>query len=170
MTDRLAQLEREVRILKRYALVATIAVLIGTVAAFRSGGHAEDVLRVRGLIVVDAAGRDRILIGAPIPETRHRVRTDTARARRAWGHIGAQYMQYYAKYRHAVHGLVVLDEHGFDRLALGDSVPDPNIGQRIGPGTGLTFNDARGYERGGFSLLDLGAKYRVSLGLDTPRG
>ena len=170
MSDRLAQLESEVRSLRLYAVLATITVLIGGVAAFRSGVNSQDVLRVRGLIVVDAAGRERILIGAPIPETPRRVRTDTARARAAWGHISPRYMEYYANYRHAVHGIVVLDEQGFDRLALGDSVPDPNIGRRIAPSTGLTFNDARGYERGGFGLLDLGGKYRVGLGLDTHRG
>jgi hypothetical protein len=170
MSDRLVQLEREVRTLKRYAALATVVPLIVAAAAFRAGANAEDVLRVRGIIVVDAAGRERILIGAPVPETRRRVRTDTARARAAWGHISPRYMEHYANYRHAVHGMVVLDEEGFDRLALGDSVSDPNIGPRIGPGTGLTINDPRGYERAGFQLLALNGKHRASLGLDTHRG
>lgn len=170
MSDRLIQLEREVRVLKRYAAMVTVVLLIVAAGAFQSNVKTEDVLRVRGIIVVDAVGRERILIGAPVPEARRRVRTDTGRARATWGHMSPRYMEWYANYRHAVHGMVVLDEQGFDRLALGDSVPDPNIGRRIGPSTGLTINDPRGYERAGVGLLDLDGKYRVSLGLDTRRG
>lgn len=55
-------------------------------------------------------------------------------------------------------------------MAIGDSVPDPNIGKRIGPSTGIVINDQEGFERSGYSLLSVGVEYRVVLGLDTKRG
>jgi hypothetical protein len=75
-------------------------------------------------------------------------------------------MDYYRGYRHDTNGLVILDENGFDRLAIGDPVPDPNIGKRIGPSTGLVINDADGFERSGYGLLRIADHYRVVLGLD----
>jgi hypothetical protein len=83
---------------------------------------------------------------------------------------GDRYMGYYAGYRHAVHGMLVLDENGFDRLAIGDSTPDPNIGRRIGPATGIEINDERGFERSGYGLLRVDGTNRVNLGLDGANG
>lgn len=37
---------------------------------------------------------------------------------------------------------------------LGDPVPDPNIGRRIGPATGLIINDLQGFERTGYGFID----------------
>lgn len=131
------------------------------------------VLRARGLVIVDAAGRERILIGAPIPEARNRVRTDSARAALACASQfpdAAQYMRWYAAYRHTMHGMLVLDENGIDRLAVGDSTPDPNIGKRIGAGTGILVNDANGFERTGYGMLTVDGRDRVVLGLDGKDG
>ena len=133
----------------------------------RSGTATDGVLRVRGLVIEDAAGRERILIGAPIPEAANRVRTDEARVREIWGPRfpdEEQYMGYYQDYDHSTNGLVILSEDGFDRLVLGDPVSDPNIGRRIGPSTGLVINDAEGFERSGYGLLDVNGLYRVVLG------
>jgi hypothetical protein len=66
--------------------------------------------------------------------------------------------------------MLVLDERGFDRVAVGDSVPDPNIGRRIGPSTGVIINDAEGFERSGYGLLTVGGRDRMVLGLDDSRG
>lgn len=168
MPPTVAELHRTVRRLQLYVSSLTLLLLVASVAAFLP--HRADVLRVRGIIVEDDAGRDRILIGAPIPASAARVRTDTARARKAWaGGMPKQYMTWYAGYRNAMNGVLVLDERGFDRLAIGDSVPDPNIGKRIGPSTGLVINDSLGFERTGYGLLSVGGKYRVSLGFD-PKG
>jgi hypothetical protein len=142
-----------------------------TATAFRS--READVLRARGLIIVDDAGRDRILIGAPIPFTPSRVRTDTLRVAREWAPgfpDSAKYMGYYRQYRHSMHGMLVLDERGFDRVVIGDSTPDPNIGRRIGASTGVLVNDARGFERTGYGMLTVDGTDRVVLGMDSKNG
>jgi hypothetical protein len=167
----LESLQRDLRHLRLYAVTLTAGLLVLAVSAFHS--QSDRVLRVRGLIVEDAAGRERILIGAPIPFAKNRVRTDTARVRQAWAHRypnADQYMGYYAGYRNAVNGLLVLDERGFDRLAIGDSVPDPNTGRRIGPSTGVAVNDSAGFERTGYGLVRADGHYRVVLGLDSEHG
>jgi hypothetical protein len=65
---------------------------------------------------------------------------------------------------------LILDENGFDRVALGDPVPDPSIGKRIGPSTGVVINDAQGFERSGYGLLKVKGRYRVALGMDSAKG
>jgi hypothetical protein len=69
-----------------------------------------------------------------------------------------------------MHGMLVLDENGHDRVAIGDSTPDPNIGRRIGPGTGIQINNGQGFERSGYSLLNVNGVERVVLGLDSKQG
>jgi hypothetical protein len=173
MQDRIEQLERDLRLMKLYATLLTLVVAAGAVAAFRPAAQGTGVIRARGIVIEDARGRDRILIGAPVPESKARVRTDLARVEQTWAKrfpSPKQYMEYYKGYRHSVHGMIVLDENGQDRLALGDSVPDPNIGRRLGPGTGITLNDAEGFERSGYSVLTVQGKDRVVLGLDDDRG
>lgn len=132
------------------------------------------MLRAKGLVIVDENGKERILIGAPIPPARNRVRTDTARVRKLWAQAWGkpeEYMNWYKNYRHSANGIVILDENGYDRLALGQDVPDPNIGRRIGLHTGMVFNDESGYERGGLGILKLkNGKKRVVLGLDGENG
>jgi hypothetical protein len=171
---RIERLERDLRRLKRYASALTTALLVALVAAlgaFRSA--APEVIRARGLIIEDAAGRERILIGAPIPAAANRVRTDLARVEQLWAPRypnPKQYMEYYKGYRHTMHGMLVLDENGFDRIAIGDSTPDPNIGRRIGPASGIVINNDQGFERSGYGLLKVGDRNRVVLGLDSKSG
>lgn len=174
MNDRIDRLERSVRRLRLYALTITVALLaLPLLAALRQAPEQDDrILRARGLVIVDEAGRERILIGAPIPAAENRVRTDMERVEEIWGpRFPRAYIdEYYPTYRHHLHGMLVLDENGFDRLAVGDSVPDPNIGRRIGPATGVLVNDANGFERSGYGLLDVDGVYRVVLGLDGDDG
>jgi hypothetical protein len=168
---RVAHLEHDVRFLRRYAVVVSGILLIALGAAFRE--QAPTVLRARGIVIVDDAGRERILIGAPIPFARNRLRTDTLRVAKEWAPIfpdSAKYMGYYRNYRHTMHGMLVLDERGFDRVAVGDSTPDPHVGRRIAPATGIEINDERGFERTGYGLLRVGGTYRVVLGLDSRSG
>lgn len=110
--------------------------------------QASNVLRVRGLIVEDDAGHDRILIGAPIPPASGRKRKDNTV------------------------GLIVLGENGADRVALAVPMPAPQIqgaiGKRIGGGSGLVVDDEQGDERGGMGVLDNDG--RMTLGLDYPHG
>jgi hypothetical protein len=109
------------------------------------GEHGSDrVLRVRGLIIEDDKGRERILLGAPIPQVAGRTRKDTATA------------------------LVFVGENGADRVALG-FMPDPQVKgklhKRLSPSVGLQINDAAGNERAGFGNMDIG---RTNLGIDWP--
>jgi hypothetical protein len=161
-------LARDVRRLR--AGVALLTVILGILAlsGFQRGAERQ-VLRARGLVIVDEQGRERILIGAPVPASRQRVRTDTARARRAWAaRFPRQYMEWYRGYRHDMHGVLVLNEAGFDVVAVGDSLPDPNIGRRIASHAGLIFNTAEGEERGGIGVQRSAAGYSAGLGLDSP--
>jgi len=171
------RLERQVARLK--ALVGVlIAVLIMVLALpvqvpTTHAQTAERVIRTRGIIIEDETGRERILIGAPIPPAANRVRTNDERVRKIWGPRFPnleQYMGFYKDYRHSTNGIVILDENGFDRVAVGDPVPDPNIGKRIGPATGLVINDEQGFERSGYGLLNVNGQKRVVLGLDSARG
>jgi hypothetical protein len=149
---RLSRMERQLRVFQ-VLLSLTILALAASVILLslrhsprydRSG----DVLRVKGLIVEDGAGHDRILIGAPIPSASGRKRKDNTV------------------------GLIVLGPTGLDRLSLAAPGPEPQIqgviGHRIGGEAGLLLNDPQGDERGGFGVLDNDG--RVSLGLDYPHG
>jgi hypothetical protein len=138
----------------------------------RSGVAPDGVIRTQGLIIEDEAGRERILIGAPVPEAANRVRTDEARVREVWAPQfpdADAYMGYYQDYSHETNGMLILSEDGFDRLVVGDPVPDPNIGRRFGPSTGIVINDARGFERTGYGVLAVNGRQNVGLGLDTDR-
>jgi len=173
---RIRKLERDLRVLKTYSLALT-ATLIGLAFALanwrplQADGPGDRVLRARGLIIEDEAGKERILLGAPVPAARNRVRTDLARVKELWAkNFPEKYLEWYKDYRHATNGLLILDENGFDRVALGDPVPDPNIGKRIGPSTGVVINDERGFERSGYGLLKVKGRYRVALGMDSAKG
>lgn len=173
MDERMDRLERSVRRLRLYAASLTVVLLaLPVLATVQQAQEQDAVLRARGLVIVDDEGRERILIGAPIPAAENRVRTDMERVEEIWGpRFPRAYVdEYYPTYRHNLHGMLVLDENGFDRIAIGDSVPDPNIGQRVGPATGVVINDAEGFERSGYGLLDVEGVYRVVLGLDGDDG
>ncbi|HMX81671.1 MAG TPA: hypothetical protein PLG91_15215, partial [Ferruginibacter sp.] len=82
-----------------------------------------------------------------------------------------QYMKWYRDYNHQANGILILDEQGFDKVCLGDGVPDANIGPRIGKQTGLIFCDPEGFERGGIGVLNVGEKQnRVVMALDGENG
>ena len=169
MSTSAERLNRTVRWLQVYAALLTIAV---AVLFIRSGTATDGVLRARGLIIEDEVGRERILIGAPVPEAANRVRTDEARVRDVWAPRFPDpdaYMGYYQDYSHDTNGMLILSEDGFDRLAVGDPTPDPNIGRRIAPSTGMVINDTEGFERMGYGVKPMDGRYRVSLGLDTDR-
>jgi hypothetical protein len=164
--NRRGSFRRSIRFMQAYCIVSSVLLLIAVAAGFRQ--QPNGVLRVRGIIVEDSQGRERILIGAPIPYAANRVRTDTSRVRALWSRRFPdpdQYMRYYAGYRHSMNGMIVLDERGIDRVAVGDSVPDPNVGKRIAPSTGIAINDSAGFERTGYGYLST-RPARVVLGLD----
>ena len=132
------------------------------------------ILRAKGIVIVDDQGRERILIGATLPHAINRVRTDTARVRALWSHRfgnANQYMKWYQDYNHQANGILILDEQGYDKVCLGDGVPDANIGQRIGKQTGLIFCNNQGFERGGIGVINLtDSQNRVVMALDGENG
>lgn len=169
MTTGAERLTRTIRWLQVYAALMTVAVAVLFV---RSGTATDGVVRARGLIIEDEVGRERILIGAPVPEAANRVRTDEVRVRDVWAPRFPDpdaYMGYYQDYSHDTNGMLILSEDGFDRLAVGDPTPDPNIGRRIAPSTGMVINDTEGFERMGYGVLAVNGGYNVGLGLDTDR-
>lgn len=160
---------RQLLWLRIHALASTVAIVLLAVQALGRVRAGEEVLRARGLVIVDSNGHDRILLGSPVPASRDRMRTDLERVRAEWAPKlgGDAYMQRYATYRNEAGGILFLDEHGYDRLVLGDGQPDPNTGRREVQATGLTFNDDRGFEVGGIGVSRTEAgKTRVVMGFD----
>jgi hypothetical protein len=149
---RLVQLERRLGFLRAALTAVVMAVVVGvmffSLHSHFSSTQSNGVLRVKGLIVEDGEGRERILIGAPVPVVSGRKRRDGAV------------------------GLLVLGENGADRIAIGAPYPDPQsqgkVSDRIGRGAGLVFDDANGDERGGFGVMDNDG--RATFGLDYPHG
>lgn len=131
------------------------------------------IIKTKGIIVVDEKGRERVLIGAPIPGSHDRVLTEKAKALAAWKSKIPEDHPYWSEF-HKLHtaavGMLVLDENGFDRVAVGDRLPDANTGRRIGDATGLTIHNERGFERAGFGLIRTGETSRVGLGMDDEHG
>jgi hypothetical protein len=168
MEKRIEQIEKQLQQQKIYTLITSCALGLFLLLSFT--GKNNDVIRTKGIVIVDEQGRERILIGAPIPEAKNRVRTNLERVKEIWGkNMSKEYMGWYKDYDHSANGMVILDENGFDRVAIGDT-PDPNIGKRTGPGTGVVINDERGFERSGYQLLNVKGKNRMVLGLDTNQG
>jgi len=169
MEEKLKKLEEQFIMQRIFTLVFATVLLL--VVAFGFGPKDPNIIKTQGIIIVDEEGNDRILIGAPIPHSTSRVRTDFEKASKAWGGGNEkQFATWYNQLDHSASGVVILDENGFDRVALGNTVPDPNIGRRIGPSTGLMLNDELGYERSGYGVLNVDGKNRVALGLDTEEG
>ena len=164
-------LKKEIGRLRVCVAFLGAAMLVLMCTGFSKQERHDDVLRVRGLIIEDDQGRERILIGSPIPAAKNRVRTDLNRVREIWGkRFPEKYMEWYRGYQNDMSRLLILDANGFDRVAVGDPVPDPNVGKRIAPSRGLVINDEEGFERSGYGLLKVENQYRVVLGMDSAQG
>lgn len=171
MNDEMPTLQKTVRWHQVYAVLSTLGLITLALAVFQFHYGSDRILLAKGLVLQDSEGRERILIGAPIPKARNRVRTDFSRAMKVWGNrLPKEYGEWYQSYRHDMNGVLILDEKGFDRVAVGDPVPDPNIGKRIAPSTGIVINDDQGFERTGYGLSKVEGRNRVVLGLDSARG
>lgn len=157
--------------IKIYTGLSSIAIIILFVLVLaKKEDKYIDLLRTRGIVIVDKNDNERILIGAPVPYASNRIRTDTIRAKDAWGFIHPDYMEFYKKYDHSANGILILDENGHDRIAIGNNAPDPNIGRRIAPLSGIALNDENGFERTGYGILKVNGIDRVTLGMDTNKG
>ena len=157
-------------------LLAQAALFFGTGSQADSEivGSSDKIIKTRGIIVVDEQGRERVLIGAPIPQAKNRVFTDKTRALAAWKdrmpESGKFYWDKFDELHKAGVGMLVLDENGFDRVAVGDRLPDANTGRRFGSATGITIHNDKGYERAGFGTIKVGDKFQVGLGMDDEYG
>ena len=60
------------------------------------GGQTPQVIRARGLVIVDEQNRERIILGAPVPDPPH---------------IG--------KRINPAHGMIILDDKGYERFGVG---------------------------------------------------
>lgn len=82
-------------------------------ASSDAAGQVSPVIRTRGLIIVDEQGRERLIMGSPVPDPPHM-----------------------GKRVSPGHGMIILDENGYERFGLGlmdngnmgmgfDAPPDP---------------------------------------------
>lgn len=142
----LVALQRQIAWLRAGLIIAVL--LLAALAATTLRRHTDTnskVIRTQGVVIVDAQGHDRILIGAPTPTSANRTRKDDASD-----------------------GIIFLGTTGADRLAIGQ-MPAPHIGgktyPRLGNGDnyGMTLYDTTGNERGGMGFMGMG---RAVIGLD----
>lgn len=167
----LEKVKSTVILLKRLNILLIIFIISFISFSYKDSEKNKDIIRTKGIIIEDGNGKERILIGAPIPLAKNRIRTDTSRAAEMYGNNWATFRKYYSNYSHNTNGIIILDEKGFDRVAIGSPTPDPNIGKRIGAQTGIIVNDEKGYERSGYGIVKLkNGKNRMVLGLDSEKG
>jgi len=143
------RLQGEVGRLRVLVIIALLAVIaLAAMSLLRkpqAPAKADTILHAQGLVITDAQGRDRILIGAPVPVSKSRTRKDDASD-----------------------GIIFLGETGADRLALGQ-LPTLHIDGRTykrrgdDNNYGMTLYDTKGSERGGMAFMGTG---RVGLALD----
>jgi hypothetical protein len=143
------QLEREVAALRTRVRRLTATIVVGACVLLVGALAPQDpVIRARGLVITDAAGRDRVVLGAPMA-----LVTDDAKLAQSIG-------------------VVVLDSLGRMNVALGARNPlilaDGRTGTRIAGSAGLTIYDPRdGKERGGMGAFEDG---RANMCLDYDEG
>lgn len=152
-SNEIANVQRQVKVLKffcvaQFMLLVLVYLFLGRGVVQAHG--ANEILRARGLVIEDSAGRARVILGAPFPDVKERLRQDVR-----------------------TEAMVFLDEQGHDRLTLGEQTPvqqngnvDPRT-NRISPGFGVTIHDDKGNERGGLGWLSIG---RATMTLDRPDG
>lgn len=135
---RLEAAERTVRRLGLALALLVVLAVVGFAGQAATANQTTDLLTARGIVLVDDAGRARIVIGAPAGVAHEDPRLVQAT------------------------GMVVLDT--LDRLAVavGSDPPlileeDGTLAERIGSSNGLTFYDPRdGKERGGIGAFEDG--------------
>lgn len=134
MNDITSLVRRVERAERRARWSMAVAGIAGCAIALGAMRPANDVLRARGMVIVDAHGQPRIVLGAPIIESVPDPKL-----------AGAS-------------GMVVLDSAGRLGAAVGINNPlvstDGKAGKRIGSSAGLTIYDPRtGGERGGMAAF-----------------
>ncbi|MFW6088805.1 MAG: hypothetical protein ACODAB_03560 [Gemmatimonadota bacterium] len=136
LQERLDRAERRVRWLTAGLLACGLAVVLGAAQA-AAPPPPQDVIRARGLVIVDSAGRERVVVGAPMADASEDARLAETT------------------------GVTVLDAEGRLAASIGANNPlirpDGTPGERRGTASGMTFYDPRtGQERGGIGAFDDG--------------
>lgn len=133
-------------------VVAMIVIMANSSIQRVKAAENVKVLHLRGLVIEDAQGRARILLGAPFPTVHDRRRQDATTT-----------------------AMLFLDEKGRDRFSIGEKMPAQLNGKvspqfhRIGAGYGLTIYDSAGNERGGMGFISNGSRVsRAVIALDRP--
>ena len=90
---RVRTLERQVGGFQIAAALATVLVVVSAIWSAVVQAQDSKLMRVRSLIIEDASGRDRILLGAPLADPQGRVSTSS--------------------------GLKINDQNGVERFAVG---------------------------------------------------
>lgn len=137
LSERIEELERRLRRSRRLGVAAIalagVAGLLGAADRLNAQDGPADILHLRGLVIEDAEGRPRIVMGAPAPRLAGRKRKDD------------------------LVGIAYLGENGADRLTFGEEpnpmTPDGIKKRRVG-GAGILIHDRDGIERGGYAVLD----------------
>ena len=73
--DRFTRLETECRRLRVAVVTLAVLVIVTATTLHPRAQQAPEILRARGLIIEDEGGRPRVVLGAPIPETRTTMRS-----------------------------------------------------------------------------------------------
>lgn len=172
---RLLLMEKRYRKLRFFLILIVLLNGVGILLMGLNHTGEFNIIRAKGIVIEDANGRDRILIGSPIPYSKNRVRTDTLAVRKFWaknfGDQENQYMEWYKNYRHDAEGIVIMNEDGFDRVLVGDKLADPNSGQRMFEPAGILWNDKQGWELGGAGVNTTeDGKSRSVIGVDSKEG
>ena len=137
------RMQRQISWLRAGLIVALLLLVALAISVFHQ--RSDKIIRTQGIVIVDAQGHDRILIGAPVPASKDRTRKDDASD-----------------------GIIFLGKTGADRLALGQTPTlhiDGKTYKRRGDDDnyGMTLYDTKGSERGGMAFMGTG---RVGLALD----
>ena len=175
MNSELLQLKKQIYWMRWYVLISSGVLLAVLISSFTRPEQKFGILRARGIVIEDSSGRDRILIGSPIPFSKYRVRTDTNLVRKYWAprfeEQADQYMEWYKSYYNGAEGIVVMNENGFDRVLVGDKLADPNTGKRMFQSAGILWNDKEGWELGGAGVnTTRDGKSRAVMGVDDKDG
>jgi hypothetical protein len=174
MSNEISQLKKQMAWMRWYIVISSMLIAAFIIVAFTPPVQRFGIIRAKGIVIEDSSGRDRILIGSPIPFSKCRVRTDTNLVKKYWAKKyknPAEFMQWYKKYYNSTEGIVVMNENGFDCVLLGDKLADPNTGRRMFESAGVLWNDKEGWELGGAGVNTTSeGKARAVIGVDDKDG
>ncbi len=98
--NELSQLKKSHIWMRRFYIGSLLLLVIAFITLSFTRTNRFELIRAKGIVIEDANGKDRILIGAPVPDSKHRVRTDIVLVRKYWASEFKnpdQYMGWYKK-------------------------------------------------------------------------